>query len=377
MKRLIRLSMLALLCLPLPALAQTTDAQDISEAVFGPRLPVDHAFGAFQRGYFLTAMALALPRAEEGDDAAQTLIAELYAKGLGLAQNLERAAGWYRLAASNGSTLAKFELAMLYQEGAGVPRDRTEAARLFREAADDGYIPARYNLALLHVEGVYAEPSLKKAAELMREAAEAEYAEAQYDYGSMLIEGAGVVPDQTEGVRYIGLAAEQGLADAQIDYATALYLGTGVERDLEAAVAWYHRAAETGNPVAQNRYAKLLAVGEGVTLNLEDAAMWRALARRQGLSDQALDRLLVSIPTENLAKAEERARFWPSEPPGVVANAPEVQIELSPFLPSPVAPENAPSEAKGVSSRIVDEAPAPANPDADPGAAGAEAPQDP
>ena len=68
--------------------------------------------------------------------------------------------------------------------------------------------------------------------------------------------------------------------------------------------------------MAQNRYAKLLAVGEGVGLDLTEAAMWRALARRQGLNDPQLDKLLVGISPKNLALAEERARFWPSQPPG-------------------------------------------------------------
>ena len=40
----------------------------------------DDAYGAFQRGYYLTALSLALPRAEKADPAAQTLIAEIYAK---------------------------------------------------------------------------------------------------------------------------------------------------------------------------------------------------------------------------------------------------------------------------------------------------------
>jgi hypothetical protein len=43
--------------------------------------------------------------------------------------------------------------------------------------------------------------------------------------------------------------------------------------------------------------------------------MWRALARRQGLNDPQLDKLLVSIGPEALARAEERARYWPDEPP--------------------------------------------------------------
>jgi hypothetical protein len=73
--------------------------------------------------------------------------------------------------------------------------------------------------------------------------------------------------------------------------------------------------------VAQNRYAKLLAVGEGVDLDLQEAAMWRALARRQGLIDPVLDKLLISTPAADLKKAEERARFWPSAPPTAEAAA--------------------------------------------------------
>ena len=133
--------------------------------------------------------------------------------------------------------------------------------------------------------------------------------------GNMLIQGAGVPPNTAEGARQIGLAAEQGLLEAQIDFATLLYLGEGVKRDLNAAVGWYQRAANAGNPVAQSRYGKLLAVGEGVPLDLTEAAMWRALARRQGLSDPSLDRLLISISPNDLAQAEEEARFWPDPPP--------------------------------------------------------------
>lgn len=328
-----------------PSPAQPSEAEDISNAIFGSTELIDYAFGAFQRGYFLTALELALPRAEQGDAAAQTLIAEIYSKGLGVAQNAERAAGWYQLAAKNGDRLATFELGSLYQDGVGVPQDREKAAALFREAADKGYVPAKYNLALLHVEGVYADPSLTTAAALMKEAAEAELPEAQYDYGSMLIEGAGVAPDAAEGARYIGLAAAQDLTAAQIDYATLLYLGQGVPRDLEGAVRWYQRAAEGGNPVAQNRLAKLVAVGEGTALDLETAAMWRALARRQGLTDPALDRLLVSIPADALARAEERARFWPSTPPSIetIAKVPTTPKVFGPPLPAPTDMENAPS----------------------------------
>lgn len=293
------------------------DALTISDSIFGEK--VDPAYGAYQRGFFLTALDLALPRAEKGDSHAQTLIAEIYAKGLGVPEDMAAAASWYGMASKHGDALATFELGMLYQEGSGVEKDRKRAAELFKTAADAGNMAAKYNLGLLHVEGIYAEPSLSKAAQLIGEAANSGITEARYDYAGMLAEGAGIAPDPTAAAEQFRLAAEDGLAAAQVEYATILYLGKGLPVDRAAAASWYARAADGGNPVAQNRLAKLLAVGEGVTANLEDAAMYRALARRQGLKDPQLDKLLAAIPADQLSRAEERARFWPSVPPTKVA----------------------------------------------------------
>ena len=49
--------------------AATADSVELKEPVpsrFGDR-PVDEAYGAFQRGYYVTARNLAMPRAEAGD----------------------------------------------------------------------------------------------------------------------------------------------------------------------------------------------------------------------------------------------------------------------------------------------------------------------
>lgn len=326
--------------LPIPIAPQSApsaieQALDISDAVLGPRATVDPAYGAFQRGFYLTALSLALPRAENADPAAQTLIAEIYAKGLGVPMNQNSAASWYALAAKNGDPIATFELGLMYQEGRGVPKSREKAAQLFQQAADMGNVPAKYNLGLLHIEGKFAAPDTVKAADLIRQAADAGLVEAMYDYGGLLIEGAGVAPDARLGAERIGEAAKLGMVAAQVDYATLLYLGSGIDKDQAEAVKWYARAATAGNAVAQNRYAKLLAVGEGVDLDLESAAMWRSLARRQGLTDPTLDRLLVSILPAELAKAEERARFWPAEPPTTVAATDTVPALLPPDTATP------------------------------------------
>lgn len=290
------------------------DPGDISQTILGPRIAPDLAYGAFQRGQYLTALSLALDRLEQGEDAAAaTLVGYIYENGLGVAQDLVKAAAWYKTGAEAGDANAAFQLATMYQEARGVPQNRAEAAELFEQAAEANHVTAIYNLALLHVEGVHRTPSLTTAFELMKRAAEKGLAAAQYDYGTMLIEGAGTVPDMALGAEQIRLAATQGLDAAQVDYATMLYLGLGVQQNRVAAVNWYRRAANLGNAVAQVRLAKLLAVGENVEPDLQTAAMWRDLARRQGLVDPDLERLLLGISETDLHIASQRALNWPND----------------------------------------------------------------
>jgi uncharacterized protein len=319
---------------PVPTqLEVPADSQAVSDAVFGPN--VDEAYGAYQRGYYLTAFDLALPRAKNGDRAAQTLLGEIYSKGLGVPEDPKAAADWYAMAAKSGDPLATFELALMYEEGRGVEKDRKRSAELFKTAADAGNPMAKYNLGLLYIEGIYVPPNLVMAAQLIKDAAAAGIAEAQYDYAGMLTEGAGIAPDLVAAAEQFRLAAVAGIVAAEVDYATVLYLGKGTPQDRAGAVKWYRKAAEAGNPVAQNRYAKLLAAGQGVTASLEDAAMWRSLARRQGLNDPVLDKLLVSIRPEELSRAEERARFWPSMPPTQVAENPPALVAPIPASKAP------------------------------------------
>lgn len=313
------------------------DAATISTEIFGDN--VDAAYGAYQRGYYLTALEFALPRAEKGDRAAQTLIGEIYADGLGVAQDKKKAATWYEAASTNGDPLATFALAMMYQNGDGVDKDRQKAADLFQRSADAGNMMAKYNLGLLYIEGSYVPPDLVKAAQLIGEAAASGIPEAQYDYGGMLMEGAGIAPDPAAAAEQFRLAAESGLPSAQVDFATMLYLGKGVTQDRVAAAKWYGRAAEGGNAVAQSRYAKLLAAGEGIERDLETAAMYRALARRQGLTDQQLDGLLAKVPADVIATAEERARLWPVPLPTRVAEARAPQaVDVPQAAETPAAP---------------------------------------
>jgi TPR repeat protein len=106
----------AMIWMPSAALAAGSTTTNVDPLRFGQR-SADEAFGAFQRGMYKTALTLALERAKEGDAAAQTLAAEIYARGLGIAQNLNEAARLYKLAAEKDIPEAQFQTALFLIDG--------------------------------------------------------------------------------------------------------------------------------------------------------------------------------------------------------------------------------------------------------------------
>src|SRR6516165_7720662 len=90
--------------------------QPVATAASDPE--ADLAYGAFQRGYYMTAFALATRRVEEKNDVkAMTLLGEMYANGFGIDRNDKKAAEWYQFAADRGDREAMFALGMFHLGG--------------------------------------------------------------------------------------------------------------------------------------------------------------------------------------------------------------------------------------------------------------------
>ena len=98
---------------------------------------------AYDRARLETALAIWLESAESGDVEAQTVVGEIYEKGLGTAPDFVKAASWYRKAADQGHARAQFNLGTLYEQGLGVEKDPLQALNLYRSAGglegDVGY----------------------------------------------------------------------------------------------------------------------------------------------------------------------------------------------------------------------------------------------
>jgi uncharacterized caspase-like protein len=98
---------------------------------------------SYDRAKLETALAIWQEAADAGDPEAQTVVGEIYEKGLGTAPDYARAASWYRKAADQGHARAQFNLGTLYEQGLGVGKDALQALNLYRAAGglegDVGY----------------------------------------------------------------------------------------------------------------------------------------------------------------------------------------------------------------------------------------------
>jgi TPR repeat protein len=272
--------------------------------------PPDYAYGAFQRGYFLTAFALALDRAEKGDATAQTLLGEILARGLGVKPDIKAAIDWYGLAADKGNPEALYSLGLIHLDGVGVEPDIKTAADFFRRAADAGQPAAAREFAYLLLQGEGIEKNAMLAAAYLRRAASAGDMDAQFALAGLFAEGVGVVASEEQAARWYGAAARNGHVGAQIEYAIMLFNGRGVQKDEAVAARWFRQAAAADNPLAQVRLARLLADGRGVEKDPAAAARWYLIARARGFRDDFMEDWMIRLDAPTRAAAEAAAAQW-------------------------------------------------------------------
>jgi len=179
-------------------------------ALFGLALPAVAAASDFQTGWeayvnrqYGAALAALTASAEAGDPRAAQLLADMYAKGYGVAPNQGAAFQWRQRAALLGDAGAQWIVAMAYLNGTGVPKDAREAALWMEQAARQNHPNAQLELGLLYLDGY------------------------------------GVAKNAAEGMAWIRRAADQGLFDAQQVLANVYETGQGgVPKDAAASSRW-------------------------------------------------------------------------------------------------------------------------------------------
>ena len=91
--------------------------------------------------------------ANGGDVAASMYLGRIYAKGEGVAQDMERALKWYQQAASAGDPHAQYIVGLAYLDGSGVPVDEGKAFNWLRLAAGQEHVNAMLMLSVCYSTG--------------------------------------------------------------------------------------------------------------------------------------------------------------------------------------------------------------------------------
>lgn len=268
----------------------------------------DLAFGAYQRGFYSTAMREAMKRLGRNpkDGPAMTLVGELYAQGLSVRESKEEAARWFRLGAEAGDAQAMFELGIAALKGDGVDQDKATARKMFEQAAAHDHPGALFYLGLLAMQGNGVAPDYKSAAIYFERAAALNNSEAQYALGLMYRNGSGVAKDEAKAAVLIGDAAANDNIAAMVEYGIMQFNGVGLEKDEAGAARTFIKAAGRNNPVAQDRAARLYVAGRGVKKDVVEGMKWHVLSSASGLKDEWLDaemRKLTPPQREAIEKA--------------------------------------------------------------------------
>jgi TPR repeat protein len=114
---------------------------------------VNEGVEALIRGEYVKAFKEFEPEAKAGNPVAQMSLADLYLRGKGVPQNLEKAFIWNLAAAEQELAEAQFYVAIAYQYGEGVQQNLNAAVNWYEKAAGQRHAAAQTNLGSLYWNG--------------------------------------------------------------------------------------------------------------------------------------------------------------------------------------------------------------------------------
>ncbi|MEY2699693.1 MAG: hypothetical protein RIQ52_448, partial [Pseudomonadota bacterium] len=142
--------------LPAVLMAETvTVTTDAIKSVIAdtPEMSLEAGIKAAQAQDYARARAIFAELATRDQVEAQTNLATLYFKGLGVPQDYAEAERWFRKAAAHGDAMAQSKLGIMAYYGLGMDKNADKAAEWFQRAAQQGETGAQTILATLYAQG--------------------------------------------------------------------------------------------------------------------------------------------------------------------------------------------------------------------------------
>ena len=216
------------------------------------RLTVDNPTGTMKRGADDDVLQYYEQSAQKGSVDAQITLGHLHYHGArGLPADVDRAFAYYSRAAASGEPAALAHLGNMYAQGLGVAQDNATALDYFRRGALKDHPPSQNGLGYMHMHGHGVAKDYKKALEYFKAAAERGNAEAQFNLGAMHIGGMGVKKAYDKALHYFTLSAHQGHTLALYNLGQMHLNGLGAPRSCPVGAQFLKAVAERGPWAAQ------------------------------------------------------------------------------------------------------------------------------
>ncbi len=178
-------------------------------------------------------------------------------------------------AAAGDATLTGY-VGWFFDNGRYVAEDKERAAEFFRMAADMGDAYSQWRLAVLIDEGA-VEGSLEEAVSLLRKAAAQKHSDGMIGLAVMHASGRGVEQDHVAAMRYYQAAARMGNGHGLQGMGVLYANGEGVKRDLGEALAFWLVASAAGNETADELLAEFMP-------QLDDTLAGQLLSRADAIA---------------------------------------------------------------------------------------------
>ncbi|KAI9794004.1 MAG: ERAD-associated protein [Peltula sp. TS41687] len=178
-------------------------------------------------------------------------LGRMYLRGEGLETNYERALLWFRRGVTNGDALCQYGMGLMYQDGLGVPEDVLKAAEYFKVSAEQDYAPAQVKIGELLLD----QGDVQIATRYFELASRHGDIEAFFYLAEIADRGMGREKSCGVASAYYKIVAEKA-EEIHSPFAAANQAYTN--GDIESALVFYMMAAEQGYEVGQANVAYLL-----------------------------------------------------------------------------------------------------------------------
>lgn len=180
--------------------------------------------------------------AADGDLFANSFLARVYQKGIGVKKNLEMAVPYLTVVADSGNVMAQRDLGVLLLNC----KQPKKAYGWFEKAAGQGNINSIFYVGRLLLEGKGVEQDKRKGAELVLQTANEGFPQGMLLAGRCYFNGDGLAKNPETAVKWFKKAAGKNVTNAMWALATCYREGTGTPVDYDRALTWYAASVANG-----------------------------------------------------------------------------------------------------------------------------------